>query len=543
VRAAALGLLLAALGCDPAPPPAAPPAAPPPPPAATVSARMDVSRMFSEVALADPAGAPLAPCLIFDDLDGDQRPDLLVLPTANDGQEAGRAVVYRNDGGGFSRHEVAFGPVRFPQGCAAGDYDGDGRLDVFVAGAHNGRMLRNRGGLRFEDVTAAVGIPDSGETRGRAPAFVDYDGDGRPDLYLGRVGPGDGPFACAAVDRGDDYVCHRPDGESGGAPALLLRNVGGARFEPVAGAAGAQNDAAPQSVAVLDWDLDGRSDLVVSNDFGANRVYLNRAGAFVDAAPRLGVDLYNHGMGTACADFAGAGAWDLFVADYGPSQLWLHAGEALMLDRGYESGVSLATRADSSWAPLAADFDQDGRVDLFVASSASMADEADLQPGPNGVLRSSVPQRDLFFFNRGPGPVFDVGAWPHAEGTGVGFSMAATAAADFDGDGDVDLAEVYGAWPRLVLRVLRNDVAAPGHWLQVRAGEGATVTLEAGGRRQRRSLTRSTGSLGGSSPVGHFGLGAATRVDWLTVVWPGGRREVVLGPLAADRVVTLAPAP
>ncbi len=511
--------------------------------AAATIGPVEMAAMFSDVALAQAPDGPLAPCIIFDDLDGDRRPDLFLVPTIEEGRTARRALVYRNEGGAFSRHEVALGMLRYPQSCAAADYDGDGRLDVFLGGAGNGLMLRNRGGLTFEDVTAAVGVPEPGRTYTRVPAFIDYDRDGRPDLYLGRMGSGDGPFRCDVANGGEDYTCHRYNGATGGGPALLLHNVGG-RFEVVDGAAGAINHAASLGVAVVDWNLDGWQDLVVANDFGANRVYLNRGGTFVDAAPGLGLDAYNHGMGVACADFAGTGGWDLYVADYGPNQLWVNNGGGAMLDQSWESNVGRATWTDSNWAPLAADFDQDGRVDLFVASSASMATREELQPGINGVLRTDAPQRDLFFFNRGPGPVFAVGQWPHAEGVGVGIEVAATAAADFDGDGDVDVAEVYGPWPRTVFRLIRNDVPAQGHWLQVGlegAADGATVLLDAGGRRQRRSLTRSTGSLGGSSPVGHFGLGDTTQVDRLTVVWPSGQTQKLEGPLPVDRVMTIAP--
>lgn len=516
-----------------------------PAPASPVPESIDVSAMFSEVALGAPPGGALAPCLIFEDLDGDARPDLFLVVTANGGDNAERALVYRNDPGGFTRLEVSLGPLRNPQSCAAGDYDRDGRLDLFVGGAGGGVLLRNRGAMAFDDVTADAGVPVAGPFDTRVPVFLDYDRDGWQDLYITRIELGDRPFRCTESTNGMDYTCRRANGASGGAPSLLLRNARG-RFVTVDDAAGARNGPAAHAVATLDWDLDGWTDLFIANDFGANRVYLNRGGSFTDLAPDLGLDSYNHGMGVACAPFTDGPRWDVFIADYGPSQLWVGADvtPGLMRDRAWESRVAHATRTDSSWAPLAADFDHDGRLDLFVASSASTTRIEELQPGANGLLRTAAPQRDLFFFQRAAGPVFSVGRFAHAAGIGPGVDLAVTAAADFDADGDLDLAELYGPYPDTVFRLIRNDVPSKGHWLQVGLADnadGATISLDAGGRRQRRALTRNPGSLGGSWAVAHFGLGALTRVDRIVVTDPTGATWTVDGPINVDRRLTLAP--
>ncbi len=514
-------------------------------PASAVPETIDVSAMFSEVALGSPPGAALAPCLIFEDLDGDARPDLFLVATADGGDRAERALVYRNDVRGFTRVDLPLGLLRRPQSCAAADYDHDGRLDVFVGGAGGGVLLRNRGAMAFDDVTADAGMAVAGPLDTRVPVFLDYDRDGWQDLYITRIDLGDGPFRCTESANGMDYTCRRANNLTGGAPSLLLRNEHG-RFVAVDDAAGARNGPAAHAVATLDWNLDGWTDLFIANDFGGNRVYINRGGSFTDLAPDLGLDSYNHGMGVACAPFTDGPRWDVFIADYGPSQLWVGAGvtPALMRDRAWESRVGPATRSDSSWAPLAADFDQDGRVDLFVASSASTTRIEELQPGMNGVLRTAAPQRDLFFFQRGAGPVFSVGRWPHAAGIGPGVDLAVTAAADFDADGDLDLAELYGPYPDTVFRLIRNDVPSKGHWLQVGLADnadGATISVDAGGRRQRRALTRTTGSLGGSWAVAHFGLGALTRVDRVVVTDPTGATWTVNGPLSVDQRLTVAP--
>ncbi len=516
-----------------------------PSPTAAVPESIDVSAMFSEVSLVSPPGAPLAPCLIFEDLDGDARPDLFLVTTANSGDRAERALVYRNDASGFTRIEVSLGSLRGPQSCAAADFDRDGHLDVFVGGAGGGTLLRNRGAMVFDDVTDEAGVPTASPFDTRVPVFLDYDRDGWSDLYLTRIELGDRPFRCTESQNGMDYTCRRPDCSTGGAPSLLLRHARG-RFAAIDGAAGASNGPAAHAVAALDWNLDGWTDLFVANDFGANRVYVNRGGSFADIAPELGLDSYNHGMGVACAPFTDGPRWDVFIADYGPSQLWVGADvtPSPMRDRSWESRIAQASYSDSSWAPLAADFDQDGRVDLFVASSASTSRIEELQPGTNGVLRTSAPQRDLFFFQRGPGPLFSVGRMAHAAGVGPGVDLAVTASADFDADGDLDLAELYGPYPDTVFRLIRNDVPSKGHWLQVSLADnadGATISVDAGGRRQRRALTRNTGSLGGSWAVAHFGLGASTRVDRIVVTDPAGATWTVNGPISVDRRMTLTP--
>jgi enediyne biosynthesis protein E4 len=516
-----------------------------PSPASAVPESIDVSAMFSEVALASPPGGALAPCLIFEDLDGDARPDLFLVVTASRGDLAERALVYRNDVSGFTRVDVSLGPLRNPQSCAAADYDRDGRLDVFIGGAGGGRLLRNRGAMAFDDVTVEAGAPVAEPFDTRVPVFLDYDRDGWQDLYLTRIELGDRPFRCTESANGMDYTCRRANGATGGAPSLLLRNANG-HFVTIDDVAGAPNGPAAHAVATLDWNLDGWTDLFVANDFGGNRVYINRGGSFTDLAPDLGLDVYNHGMGVACAQFTDGPRWDVFIADYGPSQLWVGAEvtPSLMRDRAWESRIGTATRTDSSWAPLAADFDHDGRMDLFVASAASTTTLDELQPGANGLLHTAAPQRDLFFFQRGAGPVFSVGRWPHAAGVGPGVDLAVTAAADVEADGDLDLAELYGPYPDTVFRLIRNDVPMKGHWLQVGLADnadGATITLDAGGHRQRRALTRNTGSLGGSWAVAHFGLGPATRVDRIVVTAPTGATWTFNGPIAVDRRMNLAP--
>ena len=138
---------------------------------------------------------------------------------------------------------------------------------------------------------------------------------------------------------------------------------------------------------------------------------------------------------------------------------------------------------------------------------------------------------------------------PHADLQLGYIVLGASASADFDGDGDIDIAEAYGN--PASLHLLRNDSSNQGGWLGVhlvgtranRDGLGATVTINAGGQAQHRTLAGSSGSGGQSSHVLHFGLGTATTIDSVTVTWPGGQRQTLAGPLPGNQVLEITQAP
>lgn len=480
-------------------------------------------------------------CLVFDDLDGDARPDLLV------GVPHVGVSLFRNQGDG-TFVEAPLGVPATGRSCAAADVDGDGVMDVAVAhDAGSVTLLRGLGGGAFEDISAR--LPDltpSVAVYLSAITFLDYDGDGRQDLVAAYLFYGDFPSGASVdcAERADGDVTCLIDPPLDQVPPRLLRNEGDV-FVEVPGAFGPADARAVWSLGVVDWDRDGHLDVLATVDFGPNALWRNvdGTGVFEDVLPALGAGGYNHGMGAAIADLDGDQALDVYVADLGPDQLWLRVAGGGLVDHAWTLGVAEATRLTSSWSPVAADLDQDGRLDLFVpvTLTAATMDEF-LWVVPRGFAITDQLQRDLLFTatDAGYAPTFldHPDSFAAVEGS-------AAAAADVDGDGDLDLAETY-AWPRR-FRLLRNDTAPAGRWLQVRllppgatATDGAEVAVEACGVRRLRIATAEAGGTAKGWRTVHVGLGACDVADAVEVRWPSGATTRLEGPHAVDRVLELA---
>jgi hypothetical protein len=314
-------------------------------------------------------------------------------------------------------------------GAALGDYDGDGRPDLYVTNStahwgkpntrHCGRLFRNLGGGKFRDVTAESGIRACG--LGMGAFWADLDGDGRLDLYLTNVGSnavwwnrGDGTFeeghdtgledplfsvGAAFLDYDGDgrldvavanYLVSTPEWEASqpqlelrvpedymGQPSHLFRNEGGRKFRDVTKAAGLTVPPAEMKtlgIAVLDYDGDGRDDLYFVNDRTSNRLFHNEGnGTFEEVTAETGAgvlgDRPRAGMGAAVGDPFGDGRDSLFVTNFGaePNSLYRNVKGALFEDAGAASGVAAVGMPFVRWGTGFADFDNDGWPDLYAA--------------------------------------------------------------------------------------------------------------------------------------------------------------------------------
>lgn len=413
------------------------------------------------------------------------------------------------------------------------DYDGDGDLDLFVGfrGRAN-RLYRNDGGT-FVDVADQVGLADEAETR--AAAWGDYDGDGDFDLYVGfRLDPetpnrlyrnDGGLFTDVAPELGLDvvgntrqpsWVDYDGDGDVDlfvafrEQPNRLWRNDGG-RFTEVTTESGIGDPRRTVGTAWFDMDGDGDLDLFVANQTGdEDGVFLNDGGVFTDFAgewemnqPGRAEELGS--VGVAVADYDNDGDLDLFVASYGPDVLWENQGGGSF--RNTAPGTALAGDHHSVAAAFG-DYDNDGWVDLFVGAYLSdVPEEPDhLFRNVEGTFRAVTPENIL------------------ARGASHGVAWA-----DYDNDGDLDLAldnnNAAGMHP-----LYRNEMDDPGRSLAVvvtdEAGRwtraGAEVTLLVGGEMPdgspRYISTRLVSTGGGYSSQGavpvHFGIpGGVERVD------------------------------
>jgi len=480
------------------------------------------------------------------DFDGDGWVDLFFVNGADlaRGKSSPGHRLYRNTGGGRFEDVTARAGVRgngvLGAGVAVGDYNNDGKLDLYVTGYGANQLFRNQGGGVFRDVTASAGVAASGWSS--SAGFLDYDHDGDLDLFVARYldyDLEDNPY-CGF--KKDGYRMYCDPRMFDGKADLLYRNNGDGTFADVSKPAGVSNPAGKGlGVAVGDVDGDGWPDIYVANDGVRNFLYHNqRNGTFVDIAYSAGVGLDGHGkpqagMGTEIADYDGDGRPDIFVTNFALelNTLYRNLGDLLFEDATERSGLGPGFEPLGFGTRLF-DFDNDGDLDIHVTNGHVIDNVKLYHP------RLSYAQRDQLYENIGGGRFRDVSpvAGPAFQIEHVG---RGSAVADFDNDGDLDIViSNLGDRPFL----FRNDTAPRGHWLALelrgvasnRFGLDARVAVTAAGRRQVRDNTNVSSYLSSSDLRLHFGIGDATDVERIEIVWPGGGRQVV-ERVKADQVL------
>jgi hypothetical protein len=462
----------------------------------------------------------------------------------------------------------------FASSVCAGDYDNDGWLDLFITYFGRNVLYRNRGDGSFEDVTEKAGLATKGTRWGSGCAFVDYDRDGRLDLFVANylsfdlaTAPEPGKGA-SCLWKGIPVNCGPK-----GLPFdtnLLYRNRGDGTFEDVSDRSGVAKVAGRYSMtaAAADFDGDGWPDVYVACDSTAAILYRNNHdGTFTDAAISSGVAYGEFGsaqagMGLAVGDYDGDGRLDLLkthFADDVPA-LYHNLGRGLFEDVAVAAGLGVVNRY-VEWGTGMPDLDNDGRPDLlYVTGNVYPEIERQLPQyphrGPRVVFRNvggasgAPPRPPARSAEVNPAPLAAVAAPTFEDVTarsGPGplavHSSRGAAFGDFDNDGDVDVLIMNMNEPPTLLR---NDYAGPNGWMEVklegtrsnRAGIGATVLVEAGGRRQARAIVSQASYYSHDDLRAHFGLGAATRADRIEVRWPSGAVDV-LKDVEGRRVVTV----
>jgi hypothetical protein len=473
----------------------------------------------------------------FWDYDGDGDLDLYFLnapPAAN--------ALYRNEDGRFTEvtEQAGLRSAGYSMGCAAADYDNDGDLDLFVSGFGPSRLYRNEGDGTFLDVTERAGV-------GRASfaasvSFLDIEGDSDLDLYVTtyveyRL---DNPVSCG--DRGSGFRTYCHPNNYAGAPDLLYRNEGDGTFRDVSVEGGvALEEGRGLGVVATDPDEDGDPDLYVANDAMMNYFFENQGGGrFEETALRLGVGFDENGrpegsMGLDAGDYDSDGKLDLFVTNLENegNTLYRLLDEGGYEDASYAAGVAIPSLPWVGFGTGFFDADNDADPDLFVANGHVMD-----QPGALSDLARYAQPKQLYE-NEG-GRYRDVsgsGGEPFEKkqvGRGVAFG-------DWDNDGDPDVLVMNNDD---VPNLLRNETETGNHWTLLRLvgtrsnrdGVGARVVLEAGGRKQIDEVRCGYSYLSMHDLRLHFGLGAATTIDRLSIRWPSGQ-EQSLTDLPADEVL------
>jgi hypothetical protein len=467
--------------------------------------------------------------------------------------ETAPSALYRNLGNGRFVDVAVEAGVAYPgwgMGACVADVDDDGWQDLYVTALGPNRLYRNRGDGTFEDVTATAGVAGGGWSTGCG--FADPDRDGDLDLFVSRYVQID---LDALPEFGKDKTCQfrgvavqcGPRGLPGSGD-FFFRNDGAGRFREVAQQVGVADPDGRYGLGVawLDADGDGWLDLFVANDAGPNFLYRNRRdGTFVEEAFPMGIAVSEDGseqgcMGVAVGDYDNSGRQSLFVTNFAEEYNALyHNDGAYFTDVSFRSKTAPSSLPYVGWGTAFFDFDNDGWQDILVVNGHVYPQLDQARLGASAPYR----QRKLLYRNLGNGTFEEVAA-----------SLApllledrvsrGTVTGDLDHDGRLDVVvnDLDGS-PQL----LRNEHAAPGHWLTARLigppgnrdALGAVAAVRAGGRTQTRLVRSGTSYISQDDMAQHFGLGGAARAESLEVRWPDGRRSV-LRDVPAGRVVVLA---
>jgi hypothetical protein len=468
------------------------------------------------------------------DYDGDGLADIFLtngasVPSLEKDGERYWNRLYRNEGDFRFRDVTRKAGVQgagYSMAAAVGDFDNDGRPDLFVAGVRRNILYRNRGDGTFEDVTARAGIT-SGEWSIGA-AWLDYDNDGRLDLFVVNYVQWTPEFDtfCGDSGRGIRVYCHPRLFQ--GTSNQLYRNLGGGRFLDVSEQSGiARHIGKGMAVTVADYDGDGFPDLFVTNDKVPNFLFHNlRNGRFEEVAIEAGAALTDTGtemsaMGADFRDFDNDGWPDIAVTALAGETfpLFRNAGNGSFTDATYGSHMGQISRVYSGWGIGIFDFDNDGWKDIFTAN-AHVSDRVELFEA------AEYKQHNSIFRNVGGGRFEDV-----STGAGLVGSVRAhrgAAFADFNNDGRVDVVtSSLGNTPE----IWRNSSPSNNGWLIVKLRgtrsnrDGIGAVVHAAG--QTNHMITSVGYASSSDFGVHFGTGQRKVLEELEIRWPSGARQVL----------------
>lgn len=481
------------------------------------------------------------------DMDGDGYLDAYLIQSGNFDdpreQQPGNRL-YRNRGDG-TFEDVTEGSGAddrgYGIGVACGDYDNDGRVDLYITNVGPNTLLHNNGEGKFVDVTEFAGVGHGGH--GASTAFVDYDNDGDLDLMVVNYlnwSPGSERLCYNSVGSLD--YCHPTTYESPSAD-LLYRNNGDGTFTNVSEASGL-NAVLGTGLGVLcgDFNNDGWIDIFVANDAMDDRLWMNQGdGSFVEQALLAGcaVDeqgVAKAGMGVTAADVDDDGDLDLLVCNlHNESDSFFRNEGEYFVDGTAAAGLATFSRPYTRFGMGWVDFDNDGYLDLYQANGRIDWQEdayvGDIYAEPNVLFRGK----------RG-GEFEAVTPLGGTETLLIATSRGA-AFGDVDNDGAIDVLVVNRDGPA---HLLSNVGGTGGNWILFAVREehgrdayGAIVTMQLAARTITRDVRAAYSYCSSSDPRVHVGLGRDDRVTAVTVRWPDGEIEV-FGDFEANQVVTLS---
>ncbi len=489
----------------------------------------------------------LGPGCAFFDADGDGWPDIVIVNGRDwtPGKRRSLPVLYLNNHDGTFRDATAGSGLdveMYALGVAVGDYDNDGRDDVYVTALDGDHLFHNEGGGRFRDVTREAGIHNQGF--GTSAAWLDYDRDGKLDLFVANYvqwSP-DKDLWCSLDGVAKSYCT--PESYKGTA-SKLYHNLGKGKFEDVSHRAGIDDPTSKSlGVAVLDYDNDGWPDLFVANDTQPNKLYRNKHdGTFAEEGLEAGVAFGEDGvargaMGVDAADYDRSGRAHLLIGNFANQMLGLYhnEGNGIFVDRAPSSAVGRASLLTLTFGVFFFDYDLDGKLDILAANGHIEEEIGRVQP------KVQYREPPLLFRNLGGGRFEPVGG---AMGADFNRAIVARGAAyaDFDHDGDLDVLITTNHGPAYLFR---NDGGNRNHWLRVRTvgtrsnrdGIGAVVRVASAGGPQWSMVRSGSSYCSQSELIQTFGLGPDAEATDLEIDWPSGAKQK-LGRVAANQTVTV----
>jgi len=505
----------------------------------------------------------------FFDYDNDGFPDLLFInscywpgPIPN-GKALPTMALYRNDGHGHFA-EVTHGSgldiTAYGMGVAIGDYDNDGLPDVFITAVGGNHLFHNEGAGRFREVTQEAGVGGSADNWSSSAAWIDYDNDGRLDLFVcnyirwSREIDLAAPYELPNIGR-----AYGPPRNFQGVFPCLYHNDGGGRFTDVSAKAGIQirhpSSGLPMakslSVTPVDVDNDGWIDLVVGNDTVQNFLFHNQHdGTFKEIGARSGVAYDAYGlvrgaMGIDSARFRKDDRLGIAIGNFANEMnaLYVAQRDSLMFaDEALSEGVGPASQGLLKFGLFFFDYDLDGRLDVLTANGH-------LEPEIHRVQSNQeYRQPAQLFWNRG-GPKGGFVPVP-AEKCGNDLLKPivgrGSAFADIDGDGDLDVVLTQIGGPPLLLR---NDQKLGHHWIRLkligtksnRDAIGAWIKVNVDGQILWRQVMPTRSYLSQSELPVTIGLGASDKVDGVDILWPSGVRQKIPPPATGRLTVVTEP--
>ncbi|MBN2270583.1 MAG: CRTAC1 family protein [Sedimentisphaerales bacterium] len=463
----------------------------------------------------------------------------------NPSKERPANALYRNEGGWKFTDvtaEAGVGDTGHGLGVAAGDYDNDGDLDIYLNNHGPNVLYRNNGDGTFTDVTEQAGV-SNGNRMGAGTCFLDADKDGDLDLYVSNYVVFDYKAHVIRTRKGHPYYTGPPNYPT--TVDTMFRNNGDGTFKDVTMESGIGSaSGSGMGMVCADYDNDGDTDIFVANDVGPNFLWQNDGtGKFEEIGLISGFAYDLHGeeygsMGPDCGDYDNDGLLDIYLTSYAKqlATLYRNLGDGSFEDVTQTTGAGAGTFRDVTWGNGFVDFDNDGDRDIFIAAG-HLQDNVELWDDTGRYMAPNI-----LLMNTGDGKFVNIS---EDAGSGMKVVLSSRGAGfdDLDNDGDVDVAILNS---RREPTILRNDSPSQGHWLGVslrgiktnRDGVGAHVKVCAGDLSLIDEVHSGRSYQSHFGMRLHFGLGQRKKIDRIELSWIGGGVDVIEN-VEADQYITI----